>query len=142
MRTHVNTRLSLFFDRQIESIERSFHAAGWEFATQWLPWMDPFNGDEKDIGERRHQRWLERQQEELPGILVFRRVAEHNPGAISKFTKEVFFVLLVPETPTAGISGPAFFAAMRMADELVNGTSSIGLLAPAFSGSFFSLIRQ
>jgi hypothetical protein len=128
-----HTRLSLFFDRQIEAIERSLQAAGWEFASQWLPWMDRFDPAEGDIGERRRQRRLERKQEEFPGILVFRRVG----GASSPHT--ALFVLLVPETPTSGASGPSFFGAMHLASVLSSKDHEIGLLAPTFSGSFSSL---
>lgn len=130
-----HTRLSLFFDRQIEAIERSLQALDWEFSTQWLPWMDPFDADEKDINERRRQRSLEKQQEEFPGILVFR----HTPPEGSVFPSEALFVLLVPETPTAGVNGPSFFAATRIAEELSTGDHKIGLLGPTFSGSLFSL---
>ena len=131
-----HTRLSLFFDRQIEAIERSLQPLGWEFATQWLPWNDPFNSEENDIGERRHQRWLERQQEEFPGVLVFRHAPEHHD-----FPPRALFVFIVPETPISGINGPSFFAAMRLAQELSTGKNQIGLLAPSFSGSFDSLAR-
>lgn len=123
-----HTRLSLFFDRQIEAIERSLQPLGWEFATQWLPWSDPFSAEENDISERRRQRWLERQQEEFPGVLVFRHAPEeHN------ISPTVLFVFVVPETPTAGINGPSFFAAMRMAEVLSTGDHRIGLLGRHWS---------
>ena len=127
----VHTRLALFFDGQVDSIERAAEEDGWVFARQWLPWLDPFDGSEPDINVRRQQRRLERGQESLPGILAFRsdtRIAR----------TRCLFVLLVPENPTGGVSEDSLTAALNIADLLSPGTR-IGLLAPSFSGSFPSL---
>jgi hypothetical protein len=131
------TRLSLFLDNQLESIERTFQAAGWDFAGQWLPWMDEVDSTQKDINERRKQRRLEREQEDYPGVLIFRSAPEKD-----RFPARALFVLLVPETPTTGISGPSFRAAMNIANAIRHastGAHEIGLLAPSFTGSFSSL---
>ena len=132
----VHSRMQLFFDSQIRSIEKAVAMHGWEFATQWLPWRDRTEDASGGIEEQRRDRQLEREQEALPGILVFRRHSD------------VLFVLLVPETPTKGISGGAFHAALNLATVLssrncANSDASckIGLLAPSFSGSFESLTR-
>jgi len=145
----LHTRLSLFLDSQLVSIERAFQAAGWDFAGQWLPWMDRLDATETDISARRKQRRLQRQQEVFPGILIFRpapleQPARETQAAVpSHFPDRVLFVLLVPETPTTGISGPAFFAAMNIAKAAVRASKKkgqeIGLLAPSFTGSFSSL---
>jgi hypothetical protein len=135
-----HTHMALFFDEQTEAIERSLQERGWDFAEQWLPWIDRFDGNEPVIGARRCQRRLQREQEELPGVLVFRAAPGPNPNKDEKhFPKRVLFVFLVPETVTGGINGPAFYAAMHLAGVLSKGSNGIGLLAPSFSGSFAGL---
>jgi hypothetical protein len=142
----LHTHLPLFLDGQAEAIEQSMQAAGWEFSQQWRPWVDHFDGNEPDINARRAQRRMQRDQEELPGILIFRgnSTEPRNCSGTKSDTKEeanvpkcALFVLLVPETVTGGISGPAFEAAMHLAKAL--SPNPIGLLAPSFSGSFASL---
>ncbi len=136
----LHTRLSLFLDNQLEAIERAFQATGWDFAGQWLPWMDHADPAETDISNRRKQRRLQSEQEDYPGILIFR--SPPGPPGRPDFAKRALFVLLVPETPTTGINGRSFFAAMNFARAVVRASKpgpKIGLLAPSFTGSFSSL---
>jgi hypothetical protein len=136
-----HTHMSLLFDEQTEAIEGAARDAGWDFAEQWLPWVDRFNSNEGDITARRTQRRVQREQEEMPGVLVFRHepVHEDDPDK-SVFPDQALFVFLVPETLTAGVNGPAFYSAMHLAQVLSSPESNqIGLLAPTFSGSFASL---
>jgi hypothetical protein len=126
----VHSRMQLAFDGQIQSLEKALAIHDWEFAAQWLPWRDSPERSSGGLEERLRDRELEREQEALPGILVFRR-------GVAK--SEVLFVLLVPETPTAGIAGDAFYAALHLAHLLSR--NKTGLLAPSFSGSFESLTR-
>jgi hypothetical protein len=135
----VHSRMQTFFDGQIQSIEKAVAMHGWEFATQWLPWRDHVDNSSGGIEERRRERQLEREEEAMPGVLVFRR---------SGRTSDALFVLLVPETPTKGIAGDAFYAALQFARvfsgdgcEPSGGACKTGLLAPSFSGSFDSLTR-
>jgi hypothetical protein len=67
-----HTRLPLFLDRQIEAIQRALQNLDWQFAGQWLPWLDTLEPHEGDISEHRRQRELQRVQENLPGVLIFR----------------------------------------------------------------------
>jgi hypothetical protein len=131
-----HSRFQLFFDQQIASIKLAATNQGWEFAAQWLPWRD---GPETKSGieEKLKERQVERDQEALPGILIFR----HWPAAPKDFTTDVLFVLVVGEMPTKGIDGNAFYAAMNLATVLSSPENEIGLLAPTFSGSFESLTR-
>jgi hypothetical protein len=131
----LHTRMTLYLDGQIEAIERSLEEAGWDFAGQWLPWNDRFNGSERDINERRRQRRLQSSGEQMPGILIFRSGPEDDGFP----AKRLLFILLVPETATSGISGKPFFAALNLAGVLASPENKIGLLAPTFSGSFSSL---
>ena len=139
-----HTHMALSLDGETEAIERSVQARGWDFSEQWLPWVDRFDGNEPDINARRAQRRMQRDQEELPGILVFRAQGEEN--GFPNFPRRVLFVFLVPETVTGGINGPAFYAAMHLANVLSSkkpdgSYNQIGLLAPSFSGGFESLSR-
>jgi hypothetical protein len=127
----VHTRLALFFDRQLEAIQRSLKEANWELAGRWVPWMGRVQSADTDVSERRNQRQLQREQEQLPGVLVFRRFDKLPP-------RQVLFVFLVPERPTDGISGPPFYAAMRLA-HVLSPPQQVGILGPSFSGSFESL---
>jgi hypothetical protein len=149
----VHSRMQLFFDAQIQSIEKAVAIHKWEFATQWLPWRD-HSASSGGIEEQLRERQLEREQEALPGILVFRR----NASRPDIFSSDALFVLLVPETPTKGIAGDAFYTALHLARLLSSGKCEgtnasreihaagdeprkTGLLAPSFSGSFDSLTR-
>ena len=110
----LHTRMTLTLDTQIEAIERSLQAAGWEFANQWMPWNDRFDGGEKDIGQRRRQRHLQALGEAMPGILIFRARPKNQD-----FPKRVLFVLLVPETATSGIAWRPFVSALNLASALI-----------------------
>jgi hypothetical protein len=133
-----HSRMSLFLDGQTEAIERAVQAQGWDFAEQWAPWVDRFDDETKEINARRTERRLEREQEELPGILVFRGSPANGHGA-----PRALFVFLVPETATAGIHGPVFYAAMHLASVLSRNShgNRIALLAPSYSGTFPSLAQ-
>ena len=126
----VHSRLALFFDGQVDSIERAAEEQGWVFAQQWLPWSDPFDGSEHDVNARRKQRRLLREQESLPGILIFRANAYRKSGCL--------FVLLTPETPTGGVGEDSMMAALNTAS-LLSPANKTGLLSPSFTGSFPSL---
>src|SRR5581483_11189030 len=108
------------------------------FAEQWTPWIDRFDNGTKEINARRAERRLEREQEELPGVLVFRGSPTNPHGR-----PQALFIFLVPETATAGIHGPVFYTAMHLASVLSRNPhgNQIALLAPGYSGSFPSLAQ-
>ncbi len=130
-----HTRLALYTDRQIEAIQRSMQSAAWDFVAQWLPWQDHFDATETDIVERRKQRRLLGDQQNIPGILIF-RASDPKSDLNTLLT-----VMVVPETPTDGVNGSSFASAMHLAGALSTQDHNIGLLAPTFSGSFPSLIE-
>lgn len=127
----LHTRLSLFTDSSVQAIQNAASDAGWDFATQWLPWNDHADPEEKDPEERRKQREVIRRQEKQPGLLVFRGVGEKVEG-------QTLFVFVVGETPTAGINKVQFRLA-RAYSRLIEDQKNVRLLAPTFSGSFASL---
>src|SRR5579862_6216853 len=130
-----HTRLPLETDRDIEAMERGLQREGWQFARQWLPWLDRVDSSETKISDRRRDRRLQRQQEQMPGLLVFQRVIE-GPGAV----QQVLFVFVVGDSATAGLSGAQFLTAAHLASAL-SGDNRVRLLMPSFSGSLMSLAR-
>jgi hypothetical protein len=136
----VHTRLSLFFDRQVDAIQNALHAEEWDLAGQWMPWTNEEGRFETDPLKLRRQRHMWRDQEEMPGVLIFRRFNDPKKLKAGEKSDEVLFVFLVPERPTNGVSGPPFYAALQLAHALSK-TGQIGFLTPSFSGSFSSLTR-
>jgi hypothetical protein len=155
----VRSRLALTTDAQIETIERAVQEAGWEFAQQWLPWNDVADPNEGNVSKRRYERYLLRIQQQLPGVLVFRKAAQSRDGSVPVatshclaepehwtderpaeiFSRESLLIFLAGDTPTRGINGRAFRAARRFAGALMKRGDRLGILAPTFSGSFYSL---
>jgi len=164
----LHTRMALTLDRQIEAIEAGAESAGWQFAGQWLPWGDRIVLPDDDMMKRRSQRRLMREQEDIPGVLLFRRKAQavcsgqppNLAGDLKKPVKasvrggaapridtpvvacakdDVLTIFLVGETPTTGVPGGSFIAAMNLATAMTNHSHKIGLLGPIYSGSLASL---
>ena len=136
----LHSRLSLLTDSAIQAIEDAAQASGWIFATQWLPWIDSTNPDEKDPDKRRAERESLRIQEQQPGILVFRKSA----GSVRKgdppgFDHGVLLVFLAGETPTAGVNPSQFQLARAYMRAINEPRRKVGILGPTFSGSFYSL---
>jgi hypothetical protein len=163
----LHTRMALSLDGQIEAIEAAAERGGWQFTGQWLPWGDRIVLPEDDVLNRRYQRRLMREQQGIPGILLFSRKDQTNcagqsrtdangiakpgetavrvgvagaEGLARRCAKEqILTIFLVAETPTTGVSGESFFAAMNLATAMNNGNHQIGMLGPNYSGSLPSL---
>ncbi len=136
----LHTRLALFTDSGIQAIESGAFAAGWEFATQWLPWYDNADPSEKDPNQRRIERAEVQDQEREPGLLVFRRAPK--PGA-DGFDTRLLFVFIVGDTPTAGVNGYEFKKARAYMEAIGDrhDTKLIRIQGPVFSGSCYSLAQ-
>ncbi len=126
----LHSRLSLFTDNSIQAIQKAATDAGWRFATQWMPWNDTIDPDEKDPKVRREQRADIERQEERPGVMVFRSGLPEDAA--------VLMVFLVGETPTAGIDSVEFQVALGAMDA-IHRSDEIRIQGPTFSGSFASL---
>jgi hypothetical protein len=134
----VHTRLAVFTDASIQALQKAAEAAEWEFATQWLPWYDVPDSEEKEGAQRRKDRLDIRNQEKQPGLLIFRHVATHGPHP--KFDPRLLFVFVVGETPTAGINGYEFKNARAYMKTLSEkDLPVVRIQGPSFSGSFLSL---
>lgn len=120
-----NTRLSLYFDRSISSIQAAVASAGWRFDRAWLPWKASGEQQANSLPE-------EGDAERLPGVLLFRGKKE-----------EPAVVFLIGESPVSGIRRPAFRAAMEIIDVLCLGAGvKVRIAGPNFSGSFRSLREE
>ncbi|MBL8230860.1 MAG: hypothetical protein JNL98_20365 [Bryobacterales bacterium] len=113
------TRLGLYFDRWIDSVQLAVEHSGYRFDTHWLPWQVPgaqAAGADKNQAERLKH----------PGILLFRRSDGCNPRIA---------VLVVGENPAHGVDRD------QMQWILSSGLDIAGVVGPSFSGSFDSLIE-
>lgn len=118
------TRLSLYFDRWIDSIQRAAEHAGYGFDTFWLPWKlaAPAGGAAASgQGEDRSK---------FPGVLIFRGPDNggNRPSRLAIF--------LVGETPSHGVNAAQLAKVTAYYQE---GLALQGIVGPSFSGSFDSL---
>jgi hypothetical protein len=110
------TRLSLYFDRAVDSIQRAAESAGFYFDRHWIPWTsDPANSSRAVTAAG-----------DEPGVLLFRSDAA--PG-------EYLVVFLVGESPVSGIRRRQFLKATQYVQTIgdpktlyVSGTSYSGAL--------------
>lgn len=111
------TRLGLYFDRWIDSVQLAVEHSGYRFDTHWLPWRSPgaqpATPDKDQTGRLKH-----------PGILLFRRSDGCNPRIA---------VLVVGENPAHGVDRDHMQWILR------SGLDIAGVVGPSFSGSFDSL---
>jgi len=125
------SRLAMFLDRAIESIQKGAQAAAWQFDSQWLPWtltQDEAGGKmwvpaDPGISE--------------PGILIFRG----KPSAkAAQFPHAVLLLFVAGETPTGGIDLAAFHKALQYREAFQEKAPFI-VIGPTFSGSLPSLAK-
>lgn len=143
-----HTRLALYTDHTIGAIRRGAGHQYWEFATQWLPWIDTIDPNEGDPAKRAQQRDEIREQEKQPGVLVFRHAARATGGR-SKASWEpgALLVFIVGETPTAGVNPYQFRIARAYMDAFsrpqdARDDNNVRIDGPTFSGSLYSLARS
>lgn len=110
----VNTRLGVYFDRWIESIQRAVEQSGYTFDNHWFPWPP---GTEAA------------KEESTPGVMLFR----HTDG-----TRLAFF--LVAETPSHGLHRDQMNRFLGYVRQCKLTLSAVA--GPSFSGSFDSLARM
>ena len=110
------TRLSLYFDRAMDSVQRAAESTGFYLDRHWLPWTRDASGGTRAASFTGDE----------PGMLLFRR-----PGA----SEEYLVVFLVGESPISGIRQRSFLKAVQYAHAVarpstfyVSGTSYSGAL--------------
>jgi hypothetical protein len=139
----VHTRLGLSFDRHMEAIQQAAQMKGYAFDRAILPWSRTPRSEPEDAESRQKQKDEQAQRESLPGLLVFR------PGRESAAASSTgpLFVLVVSETPTAGLNKDQFRNAVQAIREIHAASSpaqsanlpQLLILGPSFSGSLESL---
>jgi hypothetical protein len=133
----IETRLGLWFDREVESIQSAADSVGLRFQSAWIPWDADLLRDQTDLDQRQKQLQEKEKVEREPGLLLFR--AEKHPSEAPHLQDLV--VLLVPETPTGGIDTKVFCDAVDIVVAETTQGHPIPVMGPNFSGSFASLAK-
>lgn len=116
------TALRLYTDRVLDVLMLAAFEHKFVLIRQWLPWKFSLERPDDDYSERKLQRAEFTERAKYPGILVF-EVEDH-----------ILFMLLVPETPTAGVNRDVLDKAVSLVG--MNGTPIIG---PSFTGGLESI---
>jgi len=142
----VDTHLSIFFDRGIESIVYAAGTARYGFDSYWIPWRDnPFSSTPSpDVLSAQELTMQAREQE--PGVLLFRaepdtpeaQGKQAEPGKQGNNNDRAdLVVFLIGETPTGGINTSQFRKAVEFIQAITaDGKRSASRLKPAPSGRF------
>lgn len=162
----VHTRLGLFFDRSAEALQQAAQMKGYVFDRAILPWDYTAHTEPSDLKTRQEENDERKQRESYPGLLIFRRsekpegdssrpdranLQKQDSSALpSAGTPEgPLFVLVVGETPTAGLNRLQFQNAVRIIREIRGSPVTAGaakppllILGPSFSGSLESLYDE
>jgi hypothetical protein len=120
------------FDQVLEALQAALDEARFVIDRAWLPWRLPAGGNAPP-----RTRW----QDRYPGLVLFRSVPEAKAEGDS-CRKDLLALLLVGETPTAGIHKTAFAKAVQIlrkcpADKVEG--NRVRVIGPFFSGSVDSL---
>lgn len=143
----IYTHLSLFFDRNIDSIIKGAQASDFFFSRATMPWDNDEHPDSADIKLRTEEQVYREHREDFPGLMIFRAAPEAEGGKTLWHVEkaETLFVLVVGETPTGGIRKGQFKNALRMIreirgdDEIDPNLKNLRILGTTFSGSLASL---
>jgi hypothetical protein len=141
----LHTHFPLIFDRSTEAVEEAAQDDGYVYDSSWLPWETEqasyVHIDDQDKAQKRKE-----QQEDQPGILLFRRsLHEQNPH-LRPFEYGLA-VLIVGEEPTGGIHRRQFenaiqwIAALQPHTDEADWPPPLQILGPSFSGSIPSLLE-
>jgi hypothetical protein len=143
-----HSHFPLEFDRMSEAIQQGASDEGYVYDSSWLPWVtkDSTYGSiqDQDVADGRKE-----EQEEQPGILLFRRrsdalPAESGLASASLPYQEGLVVFIAGEEPTQGIhrdqfrNAAAWIAALQSRDADKHRPRPM-ILGPSFSGSVYSL---
>ena len=140
----LHTHFPLIFDRSAEAIEEAAQDDGYVYDSSWLPWETEQASyeriDDQDKAEKRKQ-----QQEDQPGILLFRKSLHDQDPHLQPFENGLA-VLVVGEEPTGGIHRRQFENAVQWIAALQPNDRNrtlppLQILGPSFSGSIPSLVE-
>jgi hypothetical protein len=135
------TRLSLVFDRAVESMIDAAADDDWVYDRYWLPWRrqeEPGGeGDEKKASSDQRTTEEDGGRKNLPGLMLFR--SKQDP-------ERTLAMFLVGETPTDGVDRRQFSRAVRYMSWFLEAAPQgqrepVKIVGPNFSGSLDSLQR-
>ncbi|NOT61582.1 MAG: hypothetical protein HOP19_15300 [Acidobacteria bacterium] len=142
-----DSRFNYLFDRNLDAIQRAVETAGYVLDRFDFPWQE--RGDDKVTDNKTDAAKTPRYLRE-PGVVLFRdsdnRADETNAAHSGK--NKLLALLLVGETPTAGVNQTTLTSALEQVAQLsgwrgkANATAAlraVRLMAPLFSGSQDSL---
>src|SRR5579863_9767466 len=113
----VHTRLGLFFDRSAEALQQAAQMKHYVFDRAIMPWDRTQRTEASDLKTRQEDRAEQEQRESYPGLMIFRSSEEpataSSPQSAAP-SKGPLFVLVVGETPTAGLNKMQFRNALQI----------------------------
>jgi hypothetical protein len=125
----IDSGFAYMFDQVVEAMQRALDVDDLVIDRAWLPWQR----------ERVPGKPASRLQDEHPGLILFRST----PRTDGAGRNNLFALLLVGETPTAGVAKTAFTNAVRLIRDCPAAVKEEGnrlrVIAPYFSGSSVSL---
>ena len=138
----IHTHIALGFDRTIDTIQEALQDDGYMFDRALVPWNQKTYPDPDDYELRLNAKRYQEGREHLPGVMLFR------PSGDAAVPKDPLVVMLVGETPTAGVNGRQFVNATRQIQQLTAAKKTkkttkltLRILGPTFSGSLASLTK-
>jgi hypothetical protein len=140
----VETHLAVAFDHNVDALQDGLQESGYLFDSSWIPW-EALKAREQFDDDRREKR-IQEEEDETPGILLFRLNPPHNRGAGAAdrapdpYARGIV-VFLISEKPTEGIAISQVKKAMEILHQVhVPLRGQIRILGPTYSGSFASLV--
>ena len=157
----VRTHLSLVFDRYVDAIQQAVQDSNFEFDRAVLPWDPKEHPESENFLLRNAEEEFTKDQEKIPGILIFRNARGHEAASCSDSVPDplqsncselnhpirrqvdTLMIFLVGSSPTAGIDRTQFEVALQLAQHIGGQDSSpehpLTIVGPTFSGSLYSL---
>jgi len=124
------TSLRLWFDRNLEAIERAAQDSGYVFYDYWLPWSTSTGSAYSRLKDRKQAKEEREQRRQLPGVLAFRAGGGAGRGLV---------VFLIGESPTGWINQDQLNKALLYQRRLARDQLDVRIIGPCFSGSLDTL---
>ena len=131
------------FDTLVDAVQKALGTAGFTLDRYYLPWHHYMTASKAfpTFGTEPSQRFYRTE----PGVLLFRRLAEHRPkeecAACAPRPYDLLVVFVCGETPVAGIHKQAFWEACWRVEEILPPDSAVHVVGPRFSGSVLSFAK-
>jgi hypothetical protein len=140
----LHTHFPLSFDRSAEAIQQAAQDDRYIYDSSWLPWETEQSSYAR-IGDQDQAEKRTEQNEDQPGVLLFRRSIVRKEANDLPFESGLA-VLIVGEEPTGGIHRRQFENAVQWIQALQPSNtgklrSPLQILGPTFSGSIPSLVE-